>query len=114
MDVCCSTIRRTGSVCRTVILRSLFSQERKHVVLRVLADDETLEHQRACPSDHGRCHRRLFFISPTSPHSRALGSPMISFQAPSDWRRRTSIALLRIATVFPDSSTVVPSKSVYN
>jgi hypothetical protein len=35
---------------------------------------------------------------------------MINFQLPSGWRRKTSIALLRTGTVFPDSSSLVPSK----
>jgi hypothetical protein len=43
---------------------------------------------------------------------RAFGSPMISFQPPSGWRRSTSMALERSSIVFPEGSTVVPSKSV--
>ena len=40
---------------------------------------------------------------------------MISFQLPSGWRRKTSIALLRTSYVvfLPDSSSLVPSKSGY-
>src|SRR5258705_13956142 len=65
-------------------------------------------------ADRSYLQARLLRLGCLVVHSRPLGSPMINFQVPSGWHRRTSIALLRIATVFPESSFIVTSKSVYN